>query len=122
MFGVSHTFVFVHVVVVVRRSTRSTKSPSSSVHRQSAPTNAKSFAGNWNVTVFVSPGSSAIFVKSRRRLLSGTMLATRSLEYSNTASLPARLPVFFTSTLTVSTSSAVNVALSTFRLLYSKVV
>ena len=45
----------------------------------SGPTKASLLAGNWKVTVFTSPGSKEIFVKSRRRRLSGTTLAMRSL-------------------------------------------
>ena len=116
MLGVSHILVLVHVTFCVSLPTFSVKSPSSSVHRPSAPTNASSLAGNWKVTVLVSPGAYTTLVKSRSRLLSGTMLAMRSLEYSSTASFPARLPVFLTSTVTVSTSSAVKLVLSTRRL------
>ena len=90
MLGVSQTLVLVHVTFCVSLPTFSVKSPSSSVHRPSAPTNASSLAGNWKVTVLVSPGANTTLVKSRSRRLSGTMLAMRSLEYSSTASFPAR--------------------------------
>lgn len=54
---------------------------------------------------------------ARRRQLSGVIEAMRSLLKRRTLSLPARLPVFFTSTVKISSSSAVKSALFTFRLL-----
>lgn len=54
---------------------------------------------------------------ARRRRLSGVIEAMRSLLKRRTLSLPARLPVFFTSTVKISSSSAVKSALFTFRLL-----
>src|SRR5699024_4191739 len=54
---------------------------------------------------------------ARRRRLSGVIEAMRALLKRRTLSLPARLPVFFTSTVKISSSSAVKSALFTFRLL-----
>ena len=79
MFAVSHTFVCVQRMFCVSRATFSVKSPSSNVQRQSAPTKASSLPFSWKVTVFVSPGCNSIFVNWRRRRLSGTIEATRSL-------------------------------------------
>lgn len=76
----SQTLVLVQAAGTDRVPTLRRKSPSSRVQRPSAPMKARALAGSWKVTVFVSPGSRAIFVKSRRRLLSGTIEATRSEE------------------------------------------
>ena len=48
----------------------------------------------------------------------GVLLATRSLENNNTLSFPATLPVLVTSTVNISSSSALKVGLFTFKLLY----
>ena len=54
-----------------------------------------------------------------KRILSGVLLATKSLENNNTLSFPATLPVLVTSTVNISSSSALKVGLFTFKLLYS---
>ena len=58
----------------------------SSLHLPSYPTNAKSLPFSFSVTVFVSPGSRETFSKFRKRILSGVLLATKSLENNNTLS------------------------------------
>ena len=122
MFGVSHFLVVVQVTCWVSWPALRMKSPSSSTHLPSSPTKARSLAGSTNVTVADWPGARETLSKARRTRLSGTSEATRSLEYSSTASLPATEPVFFTSTLTFRSSAAVKEALSTLRFEYSKVV
>lgn len=67
-------------------------------------------------------GFQLYLLKSTEAWVSGVREATRSLLKSRTLSLPTRLPVFFTSTVNVSTSSAAKLDLSTLRLLYAKVV
>ena len=54
------------------------------------------------------------FSKFRKRILSGVLLATKSLENNNTLSFPATLPVLVTSTVNISSSSALKVGLFTF--------
>ena len=67
----------------------------------------------------LSPGFRETFSKFRKRILSGVLLATKSLENNNTLSFPATLPVLVTSTVNISSSSALKVGLFTFKLLYS---
>ena len=119
LLGVSHFFVCEHATPTTWSPTCMRKSPSSSIHLPSYPTKAKSEPLTFKVTVLVSPGCNSTLSNARKRRLSGVSEATKSLLKSSTLSLPTRLPVFFTSTVKVSTSSAVKLVLSTFELMSS---
>ena len=92
LFGVSQTLVSLHFRSIHWSPHLNLKSPSSSRHFPSYPTNAMSLPFSFSVTVLVSPGSSEILSKLRRRMLSGVLLATRSFENRSTLSFPSRPP------------------------------
>ena len=68
----SHVTVsYSHVTVICSEPMVRRKSPSSSTHWPSVPTNARSLAGRLKVTVRVSLGCSITFSKARRRRFPG---------------------------------------------------